>query len=152
MMLWVIFASYRFISMLYLLFFFLFISVLPPVKNLKVMTLYQVTQKTVDTTIRRSGTTKKIPLLIIGVSSTSCLRWLHYMLWWHLPTGTSKYTSNGIWRRNKQFVTFRPNSTLETLNANAASMWIKAISSWLCLVLYGWTLIAPVVLRDREFN
>ncbi|XP_022905266.2 probable serine incorporator isoform X2 [Onthophagus taurus] len=47
---------------------------------------------------------------------------------------------------------YKPNSTLETLNANAASMWIKAISSWLCLFLYGWTLIAPIVLRDREFN
>uniref|UniRef100_V5G546 Putative serine incorporator n=1 Tax=Anoplophora glabripennis TaxID=217634 RepID=V5G546_ANOGL len=47
---------------------------------------------------------------------------------------------------------YKPNSNLETFNYNAASMWVKAISSWLCLALYSWTLIAPVVLNDREFN
>ncbi|XP_056642291.1 probable serine incorporator isoform X2 [Diorhabda carinulata] len=46
---------------------------------------------------------------------------------------------------------FNPNSSLENLHYNAASMWVKTISSWLCLLLYGWTLIAPVVLSDREF-
>lgn len=47
---------------------------------------------------------------------------------------------------------YKPNSSLETLNANSASMWIKGISSWLCLALYTWTLVAPRILRDREFN
>lgn len=47
---------------------------------------------------------------------------------------------------------YKPNSTLKTLNANSASMWVKAISSWLCIALYGWTLVAPMVLPDREFN
>lgn len=37
------------------------------------------------------------------------------------------------------------------MNANAASMWIKIISSWLGLALYGWSLVAPIVLVDREF-
>jgi len=46
---------------------------------------------------------------------------------------------------------YKPNSSLQTLNANAASMWVKAISSWICVSLYGWTLVAPMVLRDREF-
>lgn len=47
---------------------------------------------------------------------------------------------------------YKPNSSLGTLNANMASMWVKGISSWLCIGLYTWTLIAPVVLHDREFN
>uniref|UniRef100_A0A1Y1LMP8 Serine incorporator n=1 Tax=Photinus pyralis TaxID=7054 RepID=A0A1Y1LMP8_PHOPY len=47
---------------------------------------------------------------------------------------------------------YQPNSDLTTLNANAPSMWFKAISSWLCIALYGWTLVAPIVLRNREFN
>ncbi|KAJ8961093.1 hypothetical protein NQ318_008769 [Aromia moschata] len=47
---------------------------------------------------------------------------------------------------------YKPNSSLEQFNYNAGSMWVKAISSWLCLALYGWTLIAPVALPDREFN
>lgn len=46
---------------------------------------------------------------------------------------------------------YRPNSNLEQFNQNAASMWIKAISSWLCLALYAWSLLAPVLLPDREF-
>lgn len=47
---------------------------------------------------------------------------------------------------------FKPNSSLENFSFNAASMWVKAISSWLCLALYAWTLTAPVILHDREFN
>jgi len=47
---------------------------------------------------------------------------------------------------------YSPNSTLRTLNANAASMWVKVISSWLCLALYTWTLVAPILLPNREFN
>lgn len=29
------------------------------------------------------------------------------------------------------------------------SSWVKIISSWICFVLYGWTLVAPVVMPDR---
>lgn len=47
---------------------------------------------------------------------------------------------------------YSPNSTLQTLNANEASMWVKVISSWLCLALYTWTLVAPILLPNREFN
>lgn len=46
---------------------------------------------------------------------------------------------------------FRPNSNLEEFHYNAASMWVKEISSWLCLALYAWSLLAPVLLSDREF-
>ena len=53
---------------------------------------------------------------------------------------------------NQCFCCFRPNSTLRTLNANEASMWVKVISSWLCLALYTWTLVAPILLPNREFN
>jgi hypothetical protein len=52
----------------------------------------------------------------------------------------------------KCFCCPRPNSTLKTLNANEASMWVKIISSWLCLALYTWTLLAPILLPNREFN
>ncbi|XP_053668574.1 serine incorporator 1 isoform X2 [Anopheles marshallii] len=47
---------------------------------------------------------------------------------------------------------YQPNSSLDTLNANAASMWVKMVSSWMCVALYGWTMVAPMVLTDREFN
>ncbi|XP_019867447.1 probable serine incorporator isoform X1 [Aethina tumida] len=47
---------------------------------------------------------------------------------------------------------YKPNSSLESFGVNAGSMWIKEISSWLCLTLYAWTLVAPILLPDREFN
>ncbi|XP_014475150.1 PREDICTED: probable serine incorporator isoform X2 [Dinoponera quadriceps] len=47
---------------------------------------------------------------------------------------------------------YRPNSNLDTLNSNAASMWVKIISSWMCLGLYVWSLIAPTVFPNRDFS
>uniref|UniRef100_A0A224XPW2 Putative conserved plasma membrane protein n=1 Tax=Panstrongylus lignarius TaxID=156445 RepID=A0A224XPW2_9HEMI len=47
---------------------------------------------------------------------------------------------------------YSPNSSLDTINSNAASMWVKMISSWACLALYTWTLIAPIALPNRQFN
>ncbi|RZF32042.1 hypothetical protein LSTR_LSTR005946 [Laodelphax striatellus] len=47
---------------------------------------------------------------------------------------------------------YTPNSSLETLNANTGSMWVKIISSWFCLSLYIWSLVAPIALPDRQFN
>lgn len=47
---------------------------------------------------------------------------------------------------------YQPHSDLKTLNANTASVWIKIISSWMCLGLYVWSLVAPAVLRNRDFS
>ncbi|KAK9504116.1 hypothetical protein O3M35_010524 [Rhynocoris fuscipes] len=47
---------------------------------------------------------------------------------------------------------YSPNSSLSTINSNSASMWVKMVSSWTCLALYIWTLIAPIALPDRQFN
>ncbi|KNC34306.1 hypothetical protein FF38_05903 [Lucilia cuprina] len=47
---------------------------------------------------------------------------------------------------------YKPNSDIELFNANAASMWIKIISSWLGILIYGWSLVAPAILTNREFS
>lgn len=47
---------------------------------------------------------------------------------------------------------YKPNSDIELFNANIASMWIKIISSWMGLCIYGWSLIAPAILTDRDFS
>lgn len=47
---------------------------------------------------------------------------------------------------------FKPDSNLETMSSNSAAVWVKIISSWLCAGLYIWTLIAPIVLSDRDFG
>ena len=46
---------------------------------------------------------------------------------------------------------YSPNNDLTHLNANMASVWIKMISAWLCVGVYGWTLVAPALFPDREF-
>jgi len=47
---------------------------------------------------------------------------------------------------------FKPSDDLVTLNANTAAMWVKISSSWMCVALYVWTLIAPAALPDRDFS
>ncbi|KAJ3362810.1 hypothetical protein GGF31_001317 [Allomyces arbusculus] len=33
-----------------------------------------------------------------------------------------------------------------------AAVWVKIVSSWLAILLYAWTLLAPIVLPDREWH
>ncbi|XP_037078986.1 serine incorporator 3-like isoform X2 [Pollicipes pollicipes] len=47
---------------------------------------------------------------------------------------------------------YSPNSDLRTLSNNAASMWVKIASSWMCLALYTWSLVAPLILTNRDFS
>jgi hypothetical protein len=47
---------------------------------------------------------------------------------------------------------YRPSPDLKAFNANEPAMWVKISSSWVCLALYAWTLVAPLVLRDRMFD
>lgn len=44
------------------------------------------------------------------------------------------------------------NPTSQLTKENTASMWVKITSSWLCIGLYVWTLIAPAVFPSRDFN
>lgn len=48
---------------------------------------------------------------------------------------------------------FTPNnSDLTTLSSNMAAVWVKIVSSWICLFLYSWTLVAPLILSNRDFS
>lgn len=47
---------------------------------------------------------------------------------------------------------YKPSNDLNSFTANEPSMWVKISSSWLCIIIYIWTCIAPCVLRDRDFN
>ncbi|EJD53006.1 TMS membrane protein/tumor differentially expressed protein [Auricularia subglabra TFB-10046 SS5] len=35
------------------------------------------------------------------------------------------------------------------IGRSETAMWIRVVSSWVCMVLYAWSLLAPVVLPDR---
>ncbi|XP_072037836.1 serine incorporator 1-like isoform X2 [Amphiura filiformis] len=48
---------------------------------------------------------------------------------------------------------FKPAQSLsESLTASSGAMWVKIASSWVCFIIYIWTLIAPVVLSERDFS
>lgn len=45
-----------------------------------------------------------------------------------------------------------PSASVADTHDNSSSMWVKMISSWLCSGLYIWTLVAPLILPDRDFS
>jgi len=47
---------------------------------------------------------------------------------------------------------YSPSSDINTFSENPAAMWVKIVSSWLCAAIYFWTMIAPMILSDREFG
>lgn len=46
---------------------------------------------------------------------------------------------------------YKPQSSLD-LTVNEPAMWVKIASSWTCIIIYIWTIIAPMVLRNRDFD
>ncbi|KAG9493413.1 hypothetical protein GDO78_001366 [Eleutherodactylus coqui] len=47
---------------------------------------------------------------------------------------------------------YSPDSSYETMTSKWPSVWVKISSSWVCIVLYVWTLVAPLVLTNRDFD
>ncbi|KRX16335.1 Serine incorporator 1 [Trichinella nelsoni] len=41
---------------------------------------------------------------------------------------------------------------LTKLNSNWSSVWVKIASTWICNALYFWTLVAPILLPNRDFK
>ncbi|XP_053124864.1 serine incorporator 2 isoform X2 [Hemicordylus capensis] len=47
---------------------------------------------------------------------------------------------------------YRPDETHQKLISPWTAVWVKISSSWFGLLLYVWTLVAPIVLPDRDFS
>uniref|UniRef100_A0A8D0GR15 Serine incorporator 2 n=1 Tax=Sphenodon punctatus TaxID=8508 RepID=A0A8D0GR15_SPHPU len=47
---------------------------------------------------------------------------------------------------------YRPDDRSQTLTSPWTAVWVKISSSWTGILLYLWTLVAPIVLPDRDFS
>lgn len=47
---------------------------------------------------------------------------------------------------------YSPDSNYEAMTSRWPSVWVKISSSWICVALYVWTLVAPLVLVNRDFE
>ncbi|XP_018430160.1 PREDICTED: serine incorporator 3 [Nanorana parkeri] len=47
---------------------------------------------------------------------------------------------------------YSPDADLKTITSKWPAVWVKISSSWVCLLIYTWTLIAPVICPNRDFN
>ena len=46
---------------------------------------------------------------------------------------------------------YQPSKAFDFFNMSSPAYWVKLTSSWLCLCLFLWTLVAPRVLKNRNF-
>ncbi|XP_012866167.1 PREDICTED: serine incorporator 3 [Dipodomys ordii] len=47
---------------------------------------------------------------------------------------------------------YSPNANFQRVTSEWPAVWVKMGSSWACLLLYVWTLVAPLVLTGRDFS
>ncbi|KAA8586057.1 hypothetical protein FQN60_007626 [Etheostoma spectabile] len=47
---------------------------------------------------------------------------------------------------------YMPDIDYQTMQSTMPAVWVKISSSWLGLLIYLWTLVAPVVLSNRDFS
>ncbi|XP_030054428.1 serine incorporator 1 [Microcaecilia unicolor] len=47
---------------------------------------------------------------------------------------------------------YSPDSSYKMMISKWPAVWVKISSSWVCIMLYVWTLVAPLVLTNRDFD
>uniref|UniRef100_A0A8C2P349 Serine incorporator 3 n=1 Tax=Capra hircus TaxID=9925 RepID=A0A8C2P349_CAPHI len=47
---------------------------------------------------------------------------------------------------------YSPDANFQSMTSKWPAVWVKISSSWFCLLLYVWTLVAPLVLTNRDFS
>ena len=50
------------------------------------------------------------------------------------------------------FFLYSPDAEYNAMTSKWPAVWVKISSSWVCLTLYVWTLVAPMILINRDFS
>jgi len=50
------------------------------------------------------------------------------------------------------FTVDKQSESLLKVDSGMAAVWVKIVSSWLAILLYMWTLLAPILFPDRDFG
>lgn len=75
--------------------------------------------------------------------------------WFHLLMALGSFYMSMLvtnWYITKGEGSAASSSSIAEVDSGATSMWIKFASTVLCILLYVWTLIAPWILRNRDFS
>jgi len=66
-----------------------------------------------------------------------------------MPIKSCVFFSEILWRRNVvKAVTGNPDEDVY-IGRSEVAMWMRVVSSWVCMLLYIWSLMAPVFMPDR---
>lgn len=71
-----------------------------------------------------------------------------YVFVYHTLLLWTKSNSSG---RNVVSKTVSPSDSDEVvyIGRSETAMWMRVVSSWVCVILYSWSLLAPVIMPDR---
>ncbi|XP_037020451.2 serine incorporator 3 [Artibeus jamaicensis] len=47
---------------------------------------------------------------------------------------------------------YSPDTEFQNVTSKWPAVWVKISSSWVCLLLYVWTLVAPLIITSRDFS
>ncbi|XP_048205431.1 serine incorporator 3 [Perognathus longimembris pacificus] len=47
---------------------------------------------------------------------------------------------------------YSPDANFERMTSTWPAVWVKMVSSWVCLFLYVWSLVAPLIFTGRDFS
>jgi hypothetical protein len=74
---------------------------------------------------------------------------------WYVSAPCDVNKNSSLTLSNRNIVSNRPIEAVVDPDANVyigrseVAMWMRVVSSWVCILLYGWSLVAPVILPDR---
>ncbi|XP_047437761.1 serine incorporator 3 isoform X2 [Mugil cephalus] len=74
----------------------------------------------------------------------------HFMLF--LASLYIMMTLTNWYRTSQKYGHFTCPNADYTITSKWPAVWVKITSSWVCLALYIWTLVAPMILTNRDFS